>query len=282
MAFTGEITHSSIEPDYNPINRELEATLIQEALAENHDLAKSDSQFAVLTLKGNSPYSNLARSLERQIFDHYFQNSAEEMKKEYGQYENASSFFLMVDRENLQPAAVMRIIHPNERGFKSLNDLNATDEEGKLKCSTPEGNTVTGLSMEEIAAEFDMATNNVLDIATIAAHPNYGESARGDPVALASLMRTLYKYSNQNGYDELIAIIDKKPREILEGVGMPISKSPNIASPFSYLGAEGNTFIHISVPEVEPAMKAINPQVYEFVYGETGLQGTTELSLQEQ
>ncbi len=276
MSATAETDPQTIEPDYRPIDPELEASLLREALAANPEITASNSPFALLTIRGDSPYSNVARSLEGRVFDHYFGNDPEVMKREYGAYEESSSFFLLVDRENARAAGVMRIIHPGQPGFKSMNDLTTP------KCRTLEDEAITGLDQEGLKEELGIDPAIALDVATIAAHPEYGAKARGDEVVLSALMRAVYHYSLSRGYDDLVAIIDKVPLDKLRMVGLPIRTSPKIASPFVYLGAQGNTFISIPIPGVEQAVRTVSDGAYEYVFGEQELGGSVVLSFHEQ
>ncbi len=278
MALPGEAPSANlnIPPSYEPIDRQTEIGLLSEALAANPELNGSNAPFVLLTFDNDSPYANVARSLECKVFDAYFQNHPQEMQEEYESYEKTSTFFLMVDRENLEPAGVMRITHDGPEGFKSTNDLPTE------KCKTSEDQPATGLTAEEILPSFDTAPDNTLDVATIAANPKYGEKSTGSPIVLASLMRAVYKYSLDNGYDDLVAIIDAKPLEKLRAVGLPINTSEKIADNFEYLGAKGNTFIHIPIPEVEQSVSAQSRELFDYIFGETSLMGECELSFIKQ
>lgn len=262
-----------MSPSYEPIDREIEANLIRDALNANPELAQSDVPYALLTFDGNSPYANIARSLECQVFNEYFQNQPQLMQEEYAPYEDTSSFFLLVNRAELEPAGVMRITHDSNTGFKSTNDL-PTD-----KCRTSDGLPVTDLPVDEIFPAFDISPDKTLDVATIAANPKYGEKNTGNPLVLAALMRAVYKYSLENGYDDLVAIIDATPLEKLQAVNLPINTSEAIAGNFEYLGAKGNTFIHIPIGEVEATVGAKSHEVFDYVFGEAALLGECELSL---
>lgn len=277
MTLIGEVPQATIEPDYRPIEREAEARLLEQALAANPEVSESAATYGLLTIEGDSPYSNVARALECQIFDKYFGNDPEEMRQEYAPYEKSSKFFLLIDRENLKPAGVMRIVAPGEAGFKSVNDL-PTDKSRTVETDEP----ITALDSEQIQGVFGIDPSRTLDVATIAAAPEYGEKQTGSPIVLASLMRAVYKYSLANGYDDLVAIIDAVPLEKLKSVNLPIHTSPYVASPFKYLGAEGNTFIHIPIPAVEASVSAKDKVIFDYIFGEAELFGETKLSFDRQ
>lgn len=276
MNLTGETPLQAFEPDYRPIDPELEATMIGELINSNEELCQSDNKYAIATISGTSPYSNLARSLEGRVFEHYFDNNNDEMCTEYRPYEDASTFFLVIDREEEMPAGVMRVIYPNDSGLKSVNDINTK------KCKDYENNNATNMGPEELYGEFGIDPASAVDVATIAAHPEYGAKNNDEAMVLPSLMHALYRYTIQNGYDGIVAIIDKVPLQKLQEAGLPIYKSPRIAEPFKYMGAAGNSFIYIPVGETEESIRKVNDQVFEFVFGENALGGVATLSLQEQ
>ncbi len=260
--------------DYQPIPRDEEAALIQEALAANPELSDSEAPFALLTLEGDSPYARVARALEGQVFGEWFDNGEDQMTREYGPYEDVSKFFLLVDRSGSVPAGVVRIIHPSDKGLKSVNDLSTE------KARTPDGKPVTDLTMAEVFDEFGIDEARTLDVATIAANPAYSKKESGSDLVLSSLMRALYHYAylQGNDYDNLVAIIDEKPLGRLESVGSPIHTTPKIARPFEYLGAKGNTFIEIPLSEVETSVSAVSPVIFDYVFGEGALYGECQLS----
>lgn len=276
MALVGEGAAQVIAPDYNEIDPAIEAQLITEALGQNPELAAATSRYALLTLDGSSPYSNVARSLERRQFEDYFGNTPEDMAVEYGPYETQSSFFLVVDREKKEAAGVMRIIRPGEAGLKSSNDLPSD------KCKTIEGEPVTDLTTPAVFSSMQLDPLKTLDIATIAVRPDHGEKATGSPVVLAALMRALHGYTNSNGYDELVAIIDAVPLEKLQAAGLPINFSSRVVTPFVYLGAKGNSFMHIHVPDCDAAIMAHDKVTYDYMLGDMNLLGECELSFIEQ
>lgn len=277
MKLAGEITGPSNLPSYEMIERENEAALISEALSENPDLAEGSSPYALLTFDSSSKYANIARSLEGKVFNEYFENDPDLMEEEYRQYEAGSTFFLLVNRQELEPAGVMRIIHHTDSGFKSTNDLSTN------KCLKKDGTRATDFETADKIVELIGADDKkILDVATIAANPKYGEKATGSPIVLASLIRAVYKYSLQNDYDDLVAIIDAVPLQKLEAVGLPISKPEGIAENFTYLGAQDNTFMHIKIADVERSVSAVDPRLFDYIFGEGALLGESVLSFYRQ
>lgn len=76
-------------------------------------------------LEGADPYADIARTVERQVFEDAFGNTTDKMEGAYGPYEYQSMFFLAVDRTGDEPvpSGTLRIIKNGPRGFMTLNDL---------------------------------------------------------------------------------------------------------------------------------------------------------------
>ena len=63
-------------------------------------------RFACFALEGTDPFANIARQLEREVFEHSWGNDSATMKKEYGPYDESSVFFMVVDTHDKVPAGV--------------------------------------------------------------------------------------------------------------------------------------------------------------------------------
>ena len=75
--------------------------------------------FGVYVWSSSEPGAELGRHLERRVFGEFFGNSPETLAEEYGPYEEASSFFCVVDHRRQLPAGVLRVIRPSPAGFKT-------------------------------------------------------------------------------------------------------------------------------------------------------------------
>jgi hypothetical protein len=273
---TAESVTGSFEPDYNPISPELEVRLIEELIGSS-ELATGISEFALLTLDGNSRFSNLARALECQRFQEYFDNGPQEMKEEYGPYEDSSTFFLMVNRADKRVAGVMRIIENGEAGHKSVNDM-----------PTEKTDNATDLSIGEVYGVMGIDPSKTLDVATIASASEYSKkNTGGDITVRAALMRAVYHYGLGNDFTDLVAIIDsehpeKSPLKVLMSVNLPIHTTPYIKSHFPYMGAGENDFIHIPLEDVESSVSAKERSLFDYVFGSVALGGACELSFSRQ
>lgn len=252
---------------YCNVGASAQAQMIADLIAHSARPKGSTAPYVLAEVEGRSPYAEIARALECLQFYKTFGNSPEVMRAEYEAYEDSSTFLLMVDCRKLTPVGVTRLIRPNMAGFKSANDI------ASEKSKTSTGQPATLLTVKEaMAAVGARDPNKTLDVATIAAHPDYTGAALGRPVVFISLIRGIYEYSQrmhgENAYGSLIAIIDGRPLSLLRRVGLPIQTSDRVAAPFNYLGAKGNTFIGISVAEVERS-----------VFGVGNLNGECDMNL---
>ena len=84
---------------------------------------RGDTPFGFYIVRADDPASELARSVEREVFYEFFGNTPDLLHEEYDPYESASLFLLMVDHLRRKPAAVLRMLLPSPAGFKSLNDI---------------------------------------------------------------------------------------------------------------------------------------------------------------
>ena len=86
---------------------------------------KGDVAEIYYKLEGADPYADIARTVERQVFEEAFGNTTDKMEEAYGPYEYQSKFFLAVNRtgDEPMPSGVLRVIENGPRGFMTLNDL---------------------------------------------------------------------------------------------------------------------------------------------------------------
>jgi hypothetical protein len=80
-------------------------------------------RFACFVLEGADPFANIARQVEREVFEQSFGNDPVMLTREYAPYEESSLFFLVVDTQAKAPAGVLRMIRNSSSGLKTLVDL---------------------------------------------------------------------------------------------------------------------------------------------------------------
>ena len=199
---------------------------------------QGDDQYKCYRIEGFSEYSNLARQIERQVFEEKFGNDAEEMEREYGPYEEASTFFLSVDVENAQPVGALRIIRNTADGLKTLNDLEAN------RADLP----FTITSRRAMLQHRIESLKECWDIGTVAVPKEYRHSALGADVSI-QLYRGMYVSAMQEEVKHFVSIIDDKAHAILtEFLGIPFVPLCD-SEPFEYLGSKAIHATYGFVPD---------------------------------
>src|SRR5207244_12012674 len=98
-------------------------TEIGELAGELIDHRRPAQPFGVYLLGPEESGAELARHVERAVFLEAFGNTQELVASEYGTYEPASVFFVVLDHRRRLPAGMMRVIVPSNVGCKSLDDI---------------------------------------------------------------------------------------------------------------------------------------------------------------
>lgn len=186
----------------------------------------------------NSQYANIARTVEREIFEKYFGNDAEVMELEYGPYENQSIFFLSIDQDLKTPAGVLRVIENGPSGLKTLNDLESMAIDGVP--NTPR------IDKEKVRHYHDIESfEDCWDVGTVAVRKPY----RSNTLTSVQLYRALYVSALEEGIDHFISVIDRKPHEkMTKYLGIPFVPLAG-SEPFSYLGSAESNAVYGDVTE---------------------------------
>lgn len=208
------------------------STLTRELLDERAANVPNTRQYVTIETNGSSKYANIGRQIERVVFEQAFGNDAEQMRKEYGPYEEASTFFISIDRGLGKATGVLRVIGNSPQGLKTLNDVQ---------------NEPFAISTDEVAqrhriVDFDKAW----DVGTIAVLP---ECRSGEGPVSVQLYRAMYKSALEHGIDHLVSIIDDKPlQKLKEYLAIPFVPLAG-SQPKPYLGSEKSQAVYGYVPE---------------------------------
>jgi len=193
----------------------------------------SGARFVALALRPDDPRADLARTLERQVFEEAFGNDTATMTAEYGPYEESSLFFLVLDRRAGRPVGAGRAI---EGGGKTFDDA--------------PGHIGTGLG--EIIAAHDMHDGVIWDNATLAVLPEYrgGRSA----LAVSSLLyRTFLNAGRQAGVRHVVTMLDRRAHRNMMLLGAPLVPMAGSA-PFEYLGSPSTRALYVPFADLEPSI----------------------------
>ena len=197
------------------------------------DAHPSTGRFVALAVGTDDPMADVARTLERQIFDEEFGNDADAMAAEYRPYERDSLFFVVLDRVAGLPVGTARAI---EGGGKTLDDV-------------PD---LIGVELSTIVAMHDMYEGKIWDFATLGVLKEY----RGGKAALvvsSLLYRTFLKAGRRADVRHVISILDYRARRSLLLLGSPMRTLAD-SQPFEYLGSPSSYAQYASFPELEPGI----------------------------
>ena len=182
--------------------------------------------------------ADVARTIECQVFYKAFNNDPTEMEKIYGQYEDASRFYLSIDQYTGRPVGALRVIDDSEVGSMTLNDL-------------PE--KATTKSRQQIMVDHNIDTlDTCWDIGTVAVLPEYRTKDNGVAV---QLYRAMYVDAMKNDVSHILAIINKRVYDKMTGyLGIPFEQLSGTSS-FDYEGSENNVAVSGYVPDFYSRMR---------------------------
>ncbi len=174
----------------------------------------------IVELAGSESVSDLGRELEQQIFDSVFGDTVphtpELMTSEYGPYEDASQFYVVLDEASREVAGVLRTLQGSKN--KTLDDLRTarliTSDKGQHPL-------------------FDRETT--WDLGTVAVSPASQSGGRRSLVSIA-LYRALFSGLDHAEAVHWTAILDVGVLPIFDELGVPYSRIEDIAD-MNYLGS---------------------------------------------
>ena len=224
-----------------------------------------EGRFGCYLIPGASPYSDIARSVECNVFNHFFGNTAAVMHGAYGPYEKSSQFFLVVDRVAHCPAGTLRVIANSERGLKSLNDI-----------------ALAPLSISERAVcdYHDISSlDQCWDIGTLAVLKDY-RSQQQDHQVSTMLYGVLHRAAIQEGVHHAVTVLDRHAyTQLTQMLAIPFE--PIVGSePFDYLGSPKSRAVYLYFPNVVPSVethlghlddttrRTLRPYVARVIYAE--------------
>ncbi|MEV6344211.1 hypothetical protein [Actinoplanes sp. NPDC051851] len=200
------------------------------ALAEH----PSTNRFVALAIGPTDPMADVARTVERIVFEASFELDEATMLKEYGPYEEQSFFFLVIDRETGMPAGAARAI---DGGGKTLDDA------PKL----------LNTELSEIVDYHHMHDGGrIWDYATLAVLPAY-RSDRNSLTVSGMLYRTFINAGHLRGVRHVVCMLDGGAYRNLKMLGVRFI--PMVGSePFDYLGSPENRALYIPLDDIAASM----------------------------
>jgi hypothetical protein len=199
------------------------------------------NRFVCYPITGSSRFADLGRTTELQVFEEAFGNDRGLMEREYGPYEHASQFFVVMDTERRQPAGVLRIIGNSSAGLKTLRDVAGEP----LRIPREDFQAFHGV--EDL--------DRCWDVGTVAVLPEYRRSATRRRTVSLLLYRAFYVHALDRGIDHVVAVIDRYAHRSLRALGIPLVPLCG-STPFSYLDSASSTALYGHVPEFRAKAEA--------------------------
>jgi hypothetical protein len=201
-----------------------------------------DGRFVGLAVGTDDPLADVARTVERQVFEESFGMHTKVMVEEYLQYEDGSLFFIILDRRAGLPAGAARVI---EGGGKTLDDAPA----------------YIGVDRDAIVALHQMGSGRIWDFATLAVLPGY--RGRSSLVVSTLLYRTFLNAGKRAGVRHLLAMLDHRAHRNLMLVGAPFVPIAG-SDPFDYLGSPSTRALYVPFGDLLPSIRHQGSQLRRF------------------
>lgn len=213
--------------------------------------------FGLYVFSAEAPESELARHVERTVFDEFFGNSPELLAAEYGPYEAATFFLCVLDHRRRLPAGMMRLVLPSPAGLKSLADLESIWRERLDDVLTR-----TSLALEP---------DRVWDIATLAVDPDYRGKATDGLVSLA-LYQAVVQAALRRNVRLFVTILDLVVLDLLQRTTCePFSRFAGV-EPLRYLDSPASLPVYCDLEAYVPRLEAADPSMHEILAQGRGLE----------
>lgn len=194
----------------------------------------SDGPFVALAVRPDDLLADVARTVERRVFEESFSLDADVMTAEYAAYERDSIFFLVIERHTGAPAGAARVI---DGGGKTLDD--APD--------------AIGVDLSTIVEKHGMFGGKIWDFATLAVLPEY----RGGKSTMVSslLYRAFLNAGRRAEVQHIVAMLDGRAHRGIALIGAPFEPMAG-SEPFDYLGSPQTHALYMRFADIQPAIAA--------------------------
>ena len=196
-------------------------------------------RFACFTLEGTDPFANIARQVERAVFQDSWGNDAATMKKEYGPYDESSIFFMVVDTQENVPAGVIRMIRNSPLGLKTIVDLDDVVKSPIAPIAIPVDDVMRHHGIDDLDRCWDGAT---------AAVPR--KYRRKLATMHVQLLRMMVINAMREDIQHFVSVLDapvvRAARDVLGLPLLPLVDTP----PFTHMDAPNNQAVYAHIPSL--------------------------------
>jgi hypothetical protein len=214
--------------------------------------------YGLYVLRSDDPAAELARSVEREVFLEHFGNTPQLLDAEYGPYEKACWFLLVLDHGRLAPAGMCRMIAPSPAGSKTVHD--AQDVWNVDLAAHPEVRRL-------------LDGGSTWDAATLAVAPGYRRRDT-DGLVSAALFQGIVMVATRNGVTALTATLDCVVLDLVQAqCGHPFVPFPG-ALPRGYLDSPASLPVYVERERFERDLAARDPGTHALLFLGEGLEAT--------
>jgi hypothetical protein len=212
--------------------------------------------FGVYVFAAHAPESELARHVERAVFNEFFNNSPELLAAEYGPYEASTLFLCVLDHRRRLPAGVIRLVLPSPAGLKSLADVES----------------VWGHRLDDVLGRTNLTleADRVWDVATLAVDSEYRGRATNGLVSLA-LYQGLAQAALRCNVGWVVTILDLVVLNLLQqATSQPFQRFAGL-EPLPYLDSPASLPVYSDVDAYFSRLETADPSMYEILAEGRGL-----------
>jgi N-acyl-L-homoserine lactone synthetase len=211
------------------LDEEILRRLVANALADH---PSATARFVAVAVDPSAPLSDVARTVERQVFEESFGNDVAAMTAEYRRYEDDSLFFLVLDRRTGLPAGAARVI---DGGGKTLDDAPGCID----------------VPLSTIVEVHELASGRIWDFATVAVLPGYRDGRSG-PAVSTLLYRTFLNAGRLAGVRHVVTMLDRRAHRNMKLLGVEFVPMAG-SEPFEYLGSPATQALYVPFADLEPS-----------------------------
>jgi hypothetical protein len=204
-------------------------------------------RFVCYEIDGADRFANIARQIEREVFEDTFGNDPAMLTNEYRPYEESSLFFLMVDTQAREPAGVLRMIRNSPAGLKTLVDM-----EDPTK-------TPTAVRTDDVRSFHGIDDlDRCWDGATSAVRRRY---RRRLATVHVDVLRCWYAAALREDVEHFVSILDAPVYKVARDfLGVPLVALAD-TPPFTYMDAPNSQAVYARVPSSLAIAARVNRRV---------------------
>ena len=202
---------------------------------------RAEKQLGAYMVGPDHEFTALAHAVEADVFGEVFGDEQHVLQEEYGPYEPASSFIVIVDHTTSDAIGAMRIIRDSPLGLKAIGDF----------ANYPAWNVTVADIEQHHDFRFDSAVTT--EVSTIAVRASYRNSASGSLASFA-LYHGLYRDALVRNEKRWFAVLDDVVLGLLHSLGAPFEAVCGLPST-PYLGSAATTPTTCDIDAVRRGMR---------------------------